>query len=94
MIDVTAYDEERLGEILRRLPPAPEAWVRAAQELPAMRRGLDDIVGRAREDARFREALLADAEAALTSEGYEANDVVLHMLQEELEPLDDGAAPS
>ena len=29
-----SYDEERLGELLRRLPPAPEGWARAAQELP------------------------------------------------------------
>ena len=27
------YDESRLGELLRRLPPAPEGWVKAAQEL-------------------------------------------------------------
>jgi hypothetical protein len=28
------YDEERLGELLQLLRPAPEAWVRRAQEIP------------------------------------------------------------
>ena len=37
-----SYDEEKLGTLLRRLPPAPEGWVRAAQELPAARAALDD----------------------------------------------------
>ena len=30
----TGYDEERLGELLAVLPPAPLGWVEAAQELP------------------------------------------------------------
>ncbi len=62
-------DEARLAELLRRLPPPPEGWVRAAQELPFARRTLDEIVARAEADVRFREALLADLEAALT-DGY------------------------
>ena len=28
------YDEEHLAQLLKMLPPAPEGWVRAAQELP------------------------------------------------------------
>jgi hypothetical protein len=27
------YDEEELAELLAALPPAPDAWVRAAQDL-------------------------------------------------------------
>ena len=50
------YDEERLAELLRALPPAPEGWVRAAQELPRVRRELDGIVARAVADAEFRKA--------------------------------------
>ena len=46
--------------LLRTLPAAPEAWVKAAQEIPLARRGLDDIVERARADQAFREALIAD----------------------------------
>ena len=32
---MTAYDEERLGELLRLLPPAPTGWTAAAKELRA-----------------------------------------------------------
>ena len=66
-----AHDEVRLAELLRVLPPAPEGWVRAAQELPRVRRELDDIIARAEADAEFRQALVADLEQALRAEGYE-----------------------
>ncbi len=46
-----AYDEERIARLLKALPPAPEGWVRAAQELPRSRRELDEIVARAEADA-------------------------------------------
>ena len=65
------YGEERLGELLRLLRPAPAGWLRAAQELPAARRSLDEIVARAEADAEFRKALLADLEAALAQEGLD-----------------------
>jgi hypothetical protein len=68
---VTAFDEQRLSELLRLLPPAPEGWVRAAQELPLARKGLDEIVARAEADAAFREALIANLEATLAREGFE-----------------------
>ena len=61
------YDEERLGVLLRILRPAPTGWVRAAQELPAARRTLADIVSRAEADIAFRSALIADLEQALAS---------------------------
>jgi hypothetical protein len=66
-----SYDEERIARLLKALPPAPEAWVRAAQELPASRRELDEIVARTEADAEFRKALIADLESALAAEGYE-----------------------
>ena len=53
------------------LPPAPGAWVRAAQELPAARRGIDELVARAEADAAFRASVLADLESALQAEGVE-----------------------
>jgi hypothetical protein len=65
------YDEERLGVLLRTLPPAPTGWVRAAQELPTARRTFDEIVSRAEADLAFRSALVADLERALAAEGYE-----------------------
>jgi hypothetical protein len=64
------YDESRLAKLLRALPPAPEGWVRAAQELPRVRRELDEIVARAEADARFRKQLIEDLEDALRAEGY------------------------
>jgi hypothetical protein len=68
---VSGYDEQRISELLAMLPPAPEGWVRAAQELPLARKGLDEIVARAEADAAFRARLLADLEQALAAEGYE-----------------------
>jgi hypothetical protein len=78
------YDESRLGELLRALPPAPEGWVKAAQELPGARAQLDDIVARAVADAEFRRALIEDLEAALRSEGYEPEVVPLDELRRRL----------
>jgi hypothetical protein len=78
------YDEEKIAELLAVLPPAPEAWVRAAQELPLARRGLDEIVERARADAEFRTRLIADLEAALASEGYEPDPALVAALRDRL----------
>jgi hypothetical protein len=68
---MSAYDEDRLAELIAALPPAPEAWVQAAKELPFARRDLDEVVARAEADAAFRQALVADLEATLAREGYE-----------------------
>lgn len=68
---MTTYDEQRLARLLSALPPAPEAWVAAAQELPAARRELDDLVERAVTDVEFRKIVEADLEAALREAGYE-----------------------
>jgi hypothetical protein len=82
---MTRYDEIKLGELLRALPPAPEGWVRAAQELPLARLGLDDIVERARADAEFRQALVDDLEAALSAAGYESDPYLVEAVRERLE---------
>jgi hypothetical protein len=76
------YHEERLGTLLRLLRPAPTGWVEAAQQLPASRRSLDDIVARAEADLAFRDALVADLEAALAEEGFEPDLRVLADLRE------------
>ena len=75
------YDEERLGELLRVLRPAPEGWVRAAQELPYARRTFDEIVARAEADLAFRDALISDLEGALAREGYEPDRRVIAELR-------------
>jgi hypothetical protein len=79
------YDEIRLGELLRALPPAPEGWVRAAQELPRVRAEMDDIVARAVADAEFRQALIDDLRSALEAEGYEPETIPLDELRRRLE---------
>ncbi|MGZ4355905.1 MAG: hypothetical protein ACXVRU_03765 [Gaiellaceae bacterium] len=78
---MTAFNEERLARLIRALPPAPAAWVRAAQELPLARAGLDEIVARAEADADFKARLVADLEAALEAEGYERDPVVIEALK-------------
>jgi hypothetical protein len=79
-----SYDEARLAALLRALPPAPEGWVRAAQELPRVRRELDDIVARAEADAEFRKQLIEGLEEALRAEGYEPEVMPLDELRRRL----------
>ena len=76
--------EEILAELVRAMPPAPAAWVEAAQELPLARRTLDEIVSRAEADAAFRQALVADLESALAAEGYEPKRPLLDAIRERL----------
>ena len=76
------YNEETLAQLLRTLPAPPQAWVRAAQEIPLARRGLDEIVERARADRAFRDALIADMETALEAEGYEPDPLLVEALRE------------
>lgn len=79
------YNEERLGVLLRVLRPAPTGWVRAAQELPAARGTIDEIVSRAEADRAFRDALVADLERALAAEGYEPDRRILNEIRARLE---------
>ena len=81
-----SYDEEKLSELLRRLPPAPEAWVRAAQELPTARAALDQLVARAEADAELGRRILADLEAAVAAEGVEPSSALLAELRTRLSP--------
>jgi hypothetical protein len=78
---MTTYDEERLGELLRLLPPAPPGWVEAAQELPRVRADLDALIARAERDAAFRQALVNDLEDALRVAGVEPRPVVVEHLR-------------
>jgi hypothetical protein len=66
---VKTYDIEQLARLLGALPPPPEGWVSAAQELPRMRAGLDDLIVRAEQDAELRARLVADLESALAESG-------------------------
>jgi hypothetical protein len=82
---MTGYDEERLAALLRLLPPAPDGWVRAAQELPQARAEISALVARAGEDAAYRARLVADLEAALEAEGIEAKPSVVAALRVRLD---------
>ena len=82
---MSGYDEGRVAELLSALPPAPEAWIRAAQELPLARRELDDLVRRAEVDAAFRSRLLADLEGALRGQGLEPRPPIVRALRRRLD---------
>ena len=82
---MTGYDEERIAELLRLLPPAPVGWVQAAQELPAARDGIAALVSRAEADAAFRARVVADLEAALEAEGISATPSVVAALRSRLD---------
>lgn len=69
---VSTADDEELAALLAQLPPAPEDWVAAAQQLPLARRALDTLVARAETDAAYRAAVLADLERALEEAGLSA----------------------
>jgi hypothetical protein len=81
---MNGYDPERIAASLRLLPPAPEGWVRAAQELPQARAEIAALVTRAEEDAAFRARVLADLEAALEAEGIDATPSVVAVLRTRL----------
>jgi hypothetical protein len=78
---MSPYDIEYLSRLIGMLPPAPEGWVSAAQELPTARRELETIVQRAEADKAFREALVADLESALRAEGVEPTRPLLEELR-------------
>ena len=82
----SGYDEQRLGALLRALPPAPPGLVAAAAELPRMRRELARIVQLAEEDAAFRRALLNDLETALRRAGVEPDRIVVEELRRRFRP--------
>jgi hypothetical protein len=81
---MTGYDEQRIASLLRLLPPAPEGWLLAAQELPRARADIDAIVSRAEEDAAFRARVVADLEAALEAEGITPTPSVVAALRASL----------
>ena len=81
---MTRYDEERLGDLLTALPPAPEAWVRAAQEIPRTEQGVHEIVERAETDEDFRRHVVEDPEAALEEADVVAHANVVEMLRRRL----------
>jgi hypothetical protein len=77
-------NEERIAELLAELPPAPGAWIRAAQELPRARREIERLATLADMDAELRVSLLADIDGALRGAGLEPAPRVAAALRERL----------
>jgi hypothetical protein len=86
-VSENAYDEQRLAELIAALPPAPSAWVAAAQELPLARRSLDGIVERARQDLEYRRKVIADLEGALAEAGVEPDRSLISSLRRRVDSL-------
>jgi hypothetical protein len=84
---MSPYDHDTLGRLIAALSPVPQGWIRAAQELPAARRGIDDIVDRAVADAAYRERVVADLESALAEVGVEPTPPILEELRERFRSL-------
>lgn len=85
MTNVPAFDEEKLGELLSALPPAPVAWVRSAQEIPNTRRRLERIVERADADEDFRRRAIENPEAALEEFDVVAHSEIVEILRRRLD---------
>jgi hypothetical protein len=81
------YDEERIGELLAALQPAPDAWLAAAEEIPRTRRELTDIMRRLDADEEFRRAVQADITTALGHFGYVPDPQSVEALRRRLDDL-------
>lgn len=79
------YDEEKLGEILSALPPAPESWVNAAYDIPLAQRKLEEIVERADADDDYRRRVIEDPEAALEEADVVAHSETIEILRRRLD---------
>jgi hypothetical protein len=75
---MNTHDIGHLARRLAALPPAPEGWLVAAQELPQMRRSLDDLLTQAESDAGLRDRLVANLESALAESGIRPTPRIVH----------------
>jgi hypothetical protein len=82
---MTARDDEHIAELLSLLPPAPQAWVDAALEIPRTRRELEDVMRRVEADEEFRLAVLADIDSALRRFGYAADPHAVEALRRRIQ---------
>ena len=85
---MTDLSEERLGELIMLLPPAPRGWEEAAIELPRARLAIDELTARAMADQEARHAILADVEQALREVGVVPRPKLLETLRARLRRLD------
>jgi hypothetical protein len=78
------YDEITIARYIRELPPAPEAWVEAAKQLPRTRQQLDRLLPMIERDAELREAMIRDLEGALEQTGVEPEPNLVSALRRRL----------
>lgn len=83
---MSGYDEIQLSKLIAALPPAPEPWLRAAQELPRTRHELNEILPRLEGDAEFRRQATHDLERALEQAGYEPRPELVEALRHRIAP--------
>jgi hypothetical protein len=69
MDEISDISIEEIAQLIALLRPAPDAWVQAAQSLPALQRDLEPLVEQWQQDAAARAAVLADLEQALRAAG-------------------------
>jgi hypothetical protein len=81
---MTDFSEQNIARLIAALPPAPEAWITAAQELPHARAAIDTLVARAEQSATERQAILADLDAALSEQGVAVSPKITRELRERL----------
>ncbi len=77
-------DLDTIARLLGALPPPPEGWVEAAQELPRVRQALDSLLEQAEADAELRARLIADLEGALTEVGIAPTPRVVELVRRRL----------
>jgi hypothetical protein len=87
MRELSTGDTERLAELIAALPPAPQGWVEAAQQLPEARLSLDGLLERALADRELRSRLIADLERALADEGIAPTPAVVSLARVRLSSL-------
>jgi hypothetical protein len=80
----TAPSEIELAELLSELPPAPPGWLRAAIELPRLRRELDRLAAISAADDQVRTQTLDDLEGALRAAGLQPTAEALRLALERL----------
>jgi hypothetical protein len=81
---MTPYSEQELADLLRMLPPAPDAWVTEAQDRPRLLRQLKEVLSRAEQDRAFSQALIDDLERALVETGYDPTPALLEALRDRM----------
>jgi hypothetical protein len=81
---MTELTEQQLAALITSLPPAPESWIKAAQELPRARQALETLVARAQAGIEQQQAILADLEAAFHTEGVDPQRGLIQELRNRL----------